>query len=121
MADLSFGVIVLNDKDEILFKKNKMSPKYSLPEEKASSDMKIKDAIPNKMKQDAGIDVDILEFFAIRQEKGMHLIFITKAKSDISKDKKREFRWVEVKKAIELELPETSKIALEAFYKKKGL
>ena len=121
MSDLTFGVIVLNDKKEILFKRNKMSPKYSLPEEKASSDMKIKDAIPNKMKDEAGIDVEVLEFFAIRQDEGMHLIFITKANSDISKDKQKEFRWVDLKKAIQLELPETSKIALNAFYEKKGL
>ena len=121
MTDLSFGVIVQNDKKQILFHKNRIAPKYSLPEEKAPSDLKVSKAVPEKIKRDSGISVDVLEFFGIRQEKGIHLIFICKAKSDIDKAKKKDFRWVEIEKSLGLDLPESSRIALEAYFEKKKL
>lgn len=124
------GAIVYNDKNEILFIKNKKWGNWSIPGGHIEIGEKAEDTIVREVKEETGLDVGEIEFVGVQDginpknfyEK-RHFVFLNYfAKVIGGKEKKseemEEYQWVPARKALEEDLSDSVRPLVEQFVAK---
>jgi nucleoside triphosphatase len=127
------GIFIFNQKGEVLLlQSHKWPGAYVVPGGHVELGERIEEAAVREAKEETGLDIYDLEFINFQQFihdpafwKQRHFIFFdyaarTDSTAVVLNDEAQKYIWVELDKALKLDLDSYTRVSIEAYLKKTG-